>query len=805
MSLTLKPRKAVDEEEIENWDDDDLDIAGHEFASFRSTSMATSATPSHHRDSISSRLSIRSDFDSNHGDEEKQVHLPGDDLRAMNDAIAQAARAGIPISESVPPSALVGGTIKRLGGKKISKIIKSDDWDEDLELPATGSGLQIRNLEESQFPDALRNTSGPSLSGNLGLEPAPVFDLNKTVKVKSGRANLNLDRFRDDEDDDGFFGDHSDTIKVTKNRTPRPITNILPPTPQKQSTGMEDDFEADFDIPASEPLRLSTHRDTPKTPINAAEDFDDWAEGSLGTRHGGTRRDGRSARSSSASALSPSVSSSITMESEDDGLDGLVLPLGPLKFDELLKKRQESDSPEHTTATTSSKSKAIESTSAQDHDFMTGLEFDGDVFDSNKLTLNRNVKIKNTRQASPQRPKTAVSLVFTNKPSPPVNSRIPRPLGGGSSLAPVSESGGPILTASRRSQSRLTGHSSHASLSNISTPPTPSHAMPPSTPRRRDLTQKSSLSGLRNEPTTTNAQLLKIKRSMPAMRSAPSPAKPMGSRFDRPSSRTDNSRPMSLSRPKTPVDKDRSGAGSSMSHARKNPVPFLPAGTSQAQSHHISIKTSTSGHFRRNDSESSNSTDFRPMSRAISRSTMRSPSPSRSRTRGAEALAREAAAKRQIKQPVRRRHFGDGGELDGFDDLPTSQQVESRYTKKPIGQGAPKVLLRNKLYQNIPDRTASPAPLTPFSPAKQENLPRFARDTNASRMAREQVLSQRAPSGAPMATITNQWKAQVTARTGLSTISQAKVRSKKHVPTKPQLIKPLGDTSKTSKCRFEPK
>ena len=286
---------------------------------------------------------------------------------------------------------------------------------------------------------------------------------------------------------------------------------------------------------------------------------------------------------------------------------------------------------------------------------------------------------------------------------------------------------------------------------------------------------------------------------MPTMRSYPqSPAKPMVSRYERPPSRTETSS-RAMSRPKTPVERDRSGAESSMSYARKNPLPFLPAGASTSQSHHVTIKTSTSRHFRRHDSESSNASfELRPSSRAVSRSTMRSPSPRRN-VRGAEALAREAALKKQLTKPVRRRHFGDGFELDGFDDLPTSRDTEQRFIKEPVGRGPPKQSsLRNKIYQeSLPSRTNTPAPL--YSPA----LPRFARDTNASRMAREQTISQRAPSaGAPLAALTNQWKAKVAATTGLSAIHAQSVRSKKSKgpPQKPQLIKPLGSLN-NPKCK----
>ncbi|RDL38210.1 uncharacterized protein BP5553_02550 [Venustampulla echinocandica] len=806
--LTLKPRKAAVEEPIESWDDDDLDIGGDDFT-FRSASLASLATTttSNHRESLSSRLSIRSDFDSNQGDEEKQVHLPGDDESSTIDAIATAKRAGIPIPQNVPSSALLGGTIKRLGGRKIKRIIQ-DDWDDgDLELPRDG-GLQIKRPDGSNFPDALRQVSGPGSvqsSPVKALRPPPKFDISPRAELRPKPASSNLlERFRDQDDDD-FFGDGGDTIKVAKSRqVPKLLPLITPPTPQKdeKSADADDDFERDFQLPSNgEPLRLSARKDIPKTPASMQDEFDEWGEGSLGTRFGGTKRDARSNRSSSASALSPSVASSLTVESEDEGLDGLVLPTGPIAFDDILKRRQQDRSPDHQ----SPQKQAIKRAEVKE-DFLSGLEIgDGDVFDSRKLTLNRNVKMKTTRQTSPTRPKTAVSLTFTNKPSTTAGSRLPRPLGherAASNLEPVSESGGPITNRNRRSQSRLGGHSAHSSVTSIPTPTTPSsiHSLPPSTPRRRDLGSKQSNPGLRNEPTTTHAQLLKLKRSMPTMRPYPqSPAKPIGSRYERPPSRTDSSsRSTQPSRPKTPVERDRSGAESSLSHARKNPLPFLPAGGSNSQSHHVAIKTSR--HFRRHDSESStNSFELRPTSRAMSRSTMRSPSPRRN-ARGAETLARDAAAKRQVTKPVRRRHFGDGCELDGFDDLPTSRDSEQKFVKEPIGRGPPKLSsLRNKVHQEVvPLRTNTPTPLTPYSPARtRDEGPRFARDTAASRMAREHALAQRAPSaqGGPLSTLTNQWKAKVSASTGLSTPNAHSIRSKKPkgLPQKPHLIKPLGN------------
>lgn len=782
-TLRLKPRQPV-EDDVENWDDDDFEIGGDDLT-FHSHSTSAN-NPSHRRDSHSS---LRSDFESVQGDEEKHVHLPGDDEKSTLDAIAAAAKAGIPIPTNVPPSALMGGTIKRLGGRKIKQII-SEDWGDDLEFPEAGQSLSIKPQDGSKFPDALRQVSGSTqTSPTKPLKVAPTLiqqGMAPPPKPAAGLSNaVNLDRFRDDDDDDDFFGDGAATIKVAKSRPVlKPVPLVTPPTPQKKA-GVDDDFEQDFELPSDGKLKLSTRRDIPKTPnTNTLDDFD-WGEGSLGTRFGGTRRDGRSNRSSSVSALSPSIASSFTAESEDEALDGLVLPSGHVNFGERLMRRRKSRSPERIPEEPPKTAKPTSHPAdTEKEDLLSGLDIgDGEVFDSRKLTLHRNLQVKETRPASPSRPKTAVALKFTSKPVVAA-SRLPRPMGPSherthtqSSLEPVSESGGPI-PQSRRSLSRL-GHSAQSSISSIPTPTTPCSAqsLPPSTPRRREIGQKSSTISLREAPTTTNAQLLRLKRSLPAMRPPQSPARPFTrTGYDRPPSRTDmsSSRPQSSSlRPKTPVERPRT-VESAAAMARKAPVPFLPAGASATQSHHISSKSSRT--FRRHDSD--NAIDFRPSSRAVSRSTMRSPSPRKFRS--AEKIAQEGAW-HQLSKPRRVKQFGDGHELDGFDDLPTSTQAEARFIRQPITSG-PKTQLRNKMYQNIlPDRTSTPSPLRPPSSARGDYVPSFARDTAASRIARETSLAQRGPSGGgPLAPLTTQRVAQLSARSNLNPqLPQPSVKSKK--------------------------
>ncbi|KAJ3563745.1 hypothetical protein NPX13_g8087 [Xylaria arbuscula] len=826
--LRLKPRKPV-EEIVENWDDDDFMIGEDEDLTFRSNSTSTTTRNTSSTRRRDSRSSFRSDRESLPGDE-RQVHIPGDDEKSTLDAIAAASHAGIPIPTNVPPSALVGGTIKRLGGRKIKKIFQ-EDWGDELELPVPGQALRLKAQDGSKFPESLRQVSSSStLSPTKKLLPTAARIAPPQLQQTLG-APINLERFRDnDDDDDDIFGDGIATIRASKPQVRgRPISMITPPTPSppKETKKIEDDdFEMDLELPSDGKLKLSSRKDIPKTPaLNINDDFD-WGEGSLGTRFGGTRRDAFSARSSSVSAMSPSIASSFTAESEDEFFDGLVLPMGPLDLGERLKRRKDSRSPnrtdlqssqrdkkptsspktsspaqyspKHASPKTISPRRSLARRSSQinndEDDLVSGLDFgEGNIFRFAKPTVHRNVRVKEARPASPSRPKAAVSITFTNKPVNIGGSRIPRPMVSHershtqSSLEPVSESGGPIpQKPSRRPQSRLSGHSAHSSISSIHTPTTPSSAQPsfPPTPRRRELAQKTSTGALRTEPTTTNAQLLRLKRSLPAMRHNQSPAKPPTAQSNRPpsrgESRIDLYRPQSSLRPKTPVERQRPAYESSAAQARKSQAPFLPAGGSLSQSHNVNARGSRS--LRRHDSDLG--PELRPLSRALSRSAIRSPSPRRLR----HEKSTPEPVWQQINKPRRARHFGDGHELDAFDDLPTSAQTESRYIKQPIASGN-KSNIRNKLYQNVlPDRN-TPSPISPYSPSRIDSLPRFARDTAASRIARETSLAQRAQPAGPLVPLTSQRVAQLSTRSNLNPhVSLNHSRSKK--TRKPPQLKP---------------
>ncbi|MCJ1352624.1 MAG: hypothetical protein MMC33_002608 [Icmadophila ericetorum] len=799
---------------IECWDDDE-DLHGFDDIQFRNISTTTLGSQasnqlSRRRDSSLSRLSSRSEADSNTGaDENWQLVLPNNDDAATSYAIASAQNAGIPIPANVPASALMGGTIKRLGGRRLKKELV-ENWSEDLELPKPEEGGLKLKMSHQDFPDTLRQISLAFAKDTSPVkEPQGGSFLDRMRSSGKAQATVSaLEKFRDNGDED--FGDFP-TIKVAKVRSPQKLVNFTPPPgkAKKMPRPPVENFEADFELPAEDqPLKLSARKELPRTPNSQQQDDLDaeWAEGSLGSlgnKAGGTRQSncGSSFSAPSPSVFSPSLSSCLTAESEDE-LDGLVLPDGPLKFEEMLRKRTQNASPEPVEIT--SERKAEKHTVIEEDD-LSGLEIgDGDVFDTGKLTLNKNIRPKATRQTSPVRRKE-VTITFANK-AQPIMTRIPKPPThdrARSKLEPVLESTG-STTNYRRPQSRIGGHSTQSSISSIPTPCTPSFQPPsqPSTPSRRGLNNAYSRETMRADPITTHAQLLKAKRSLPVIKSQPSPARTQPS-YQRPQSRTEHSSRSGLtSRPKTPSDRLIGDLGLS----RKPPIPSLPTGTTQTGSHQINNKSSRT--FRRPGSSDSNenAASNRPPSR-MGNGHLRPITPGGRRNLAPEALTREATSKHNLTKPLRRRVYGDGNELEVFDDLPVKD--ESKLIKQPVITKKPSTL-RNKLNSSQNPSTTSlhkttdaSVSATPLSPTKNESsIPRFARDTTASRLAREHRIgalhstshNNTTDTNSPLTPLSTNWKARVAARAPIAS-SPRHPPKRAGPPKKPHLITPLNVTT----------
>ncbi|KAL3470411.1 hypothetical protein BJX99DRAFT_239630 [Aspergillus californicus] len=775
--LTLEVRHDS-EGAIECWDDDD-ELQCYEDIQLRAASSATSVTNSSvrrsgHRDSISSRRSARSDIDSTAGaDEDWQIQLLDDDELVNEEAITSVKKAGIPLPTNVPRSALVGGTIKRLGKRKTKREF-IDDWSDDLELPNPNVALELKRSHDTSFPDVLLQI------GSNSTTPVKTQSTSFNDDIARQLAAYNISDNASNKINDKDTRDFA-TLRATKQVLSQIPSIISNSDPIKETTSA-DDFEDDFELPTDNLLRL--RQPSARIPSSTPDDPDvDWSEGSIGVRFGGTTRGHRSNPSSSMSVVSPSASSYLTGESDDEGLDGLVIPEGPLdlgarltkprilNFSDASHRAPENNTPEQ----------------SRTDDFFSGLEINNaEDFDPRRSSINPNIKCRTEPLGSPAR-RSATTLTFTNAALSP-KTRIPRLSGHdrphSTHLETVSESGAPL--SKFRTSPRRPGHVSHSSVSSL--PITSSTTLPskPFAQTRRLVGTRISKDALPGERTAAK-QSLKTKRSMPSMRNTPQTAS-MAS-FHNP--------PCSNSRLWTPID--RTGLDGKLS-ARKPQTPFLPAGASDKQSQHASIKSYR--YSRRTSSDGTGDT-FSSQDTVVRLPRSSRHDSSSSNPNEATAEVWNTTPKRTLTRPARRRNYGDGTELASFDDLPTSIVTEGRYVKQPSGRGAPRSL-RNKLSINQsapskPDISIQQVSTTSTPVQEQAIIPRFARDTNASRNAREQRIASMSSipklrENNPLTPLSSNWKTQSISRIPSTAGS---LRSKKGIPgsisgSRPQLIKPIG-------------
>ncbi|KAJ5580913.1 hypothetical protein N7450_007214 [Penicillium hetheringtonii] len=650
------------EETIECWDDDG-DLQFNEGIQFRAASSTGSITnssfrPSGHRDSISSRRSARSDLDSNAGDEDWQVFLQDNDEFSKEEALASAKHAGIPIPADIPSSALIGGAIKRLNNRKPKRTFV-DDWSEDVELPDPDTVLQLRTPQDTSFPESLRQISSAATSPIKTTASSP---WHEDISTRLQSAFTGLERYQDEND--------------------------IPRSPPKKAMGGSnttstfkdqeeaDDFDFDIELPPNnQPLQLSHRKQHTGVSSPTLEEFDlEWSEGSIGVRVGGTTRDGRSAPSSSISIASPSVSSCLTGESEDDGLDGILFPEGPLDFTASLKRRQEMQATEDFTKPEETQRLSQQSDA---DDFFSGIEVDsGKAFSSGKLALNPNVKCKTEWPASPTRR--------------PLNNSDLHQFNWVWIGIRIFAAGAP-LSKFKRSQSRL-GHSAQSSVSSLPANGTPSTSPTPATSSRRLMAQRPSREPAPAATAATPGRTLRTKRSLPSIRGLKNAES--GQPSQRSPSHSDAYIRTSFGRPKTPVE--RATANDGRPSSRRPQAPFIPAGASDRQSHHASVKSYRPS--RRTNSDGSG--DLLSPQSTFSRLSRSTRSDGHRLSLGETSTDTiSPSGKRTLTRPTKRRNFGDGTELESFDDLPTSQTTESKYTKNPVGRGAPRSV-RAKLSQS---------------------------------------------------------------------------------------------------------
>ncbi|KIV98932.1 uncharacterized protein PV09_09318 [Verruconis gallopava] len=612
--------------EIENWDDD-ADFQGD--INFGTSTGA-------HSTGFSSRRSVSARSESNAADEDWHVLITPSDDEATSKAIASAKQVGIPIPQNVPPSALLGGAIKRLGKQRTpAKRNVADDWGDDFDLGG---------------------------SHEVGLK----------LKVGLGKEG--------------------------------PVT----PAANTNAACIDDDFDSE------------------------------WAEGSLGIRFGGTRRDTRG-RSSSVSAMSPSMGSctSMTGESEDDELGGLVFPDEPLDFKARLeqRKQQDSDFEDRFDPPLNVPAKRIRP-GEDDDDMLSGLELGGvDIIEhSKKRNLNRNVKIELPKTRTSSSRSSVTTITFTDKSS---TSRIPRPTSTASKhsqLAPVYETGN--------------GQSSQST--------------------KQPYLQRTS----RPAPTTTSAQLLRQKRSAPVLgrptaglsnrQSVPFlPAGAASGQSHNVNARISHQRQVSdhHERPMSPPAR----SFSRMSVAEQQRA--TPSRTSQRRDAHIApphlarvavsnqrLRVQIKREYGKGDEL--DAFDDLPTSAAKESKFMKEP-----KAYGPATLRRKDS-RTNLKM----------------------QMPERSATATPGSATTP-------ASSTVPSTPGAPATPKSYFVPRQDNTPRFARDTAASRNAREQRLSQLSTASQPSLRRTDgpvmpshiNWKAQVAARSPHNSPTATRKKSSKDI------------------------
>ncbi|KAK9464933.1 hypothetical protein V1512DRAFT_243037 [Lipomyces arxii] len=551
---------------VETWDDDpELDIDRDLFSKL--STLNTSDT------STSSALSMSFEDEL----EQLSTHEAGEAASARR----RAENAGIPLPKNILPSALLGGVVQRLQLKQKHKETQGEihDWGDEFESGGEEDDSAVLTLKPTK-------RSEPKQEGIIdGQLFQPPDSKETTPRQQQHHHQLGYQR-------SPVRSKNHDTLKA------------------RNAMETFDDFEHDFELPND----LTTVELRSTKSHQHESDADGWGEESGSSKYTGSKSVS-SNRSSIVSTFSPS--SSVTYESEDEGLLGLTIPDGPLNFQHLLDLRLKDTSPEPRIASPA-------------EDFFDGLEIgEGeDVFATVKTTLNKNIVQKLTSSITPPK-RTPLSAVFAPKPT-----RIPRP---------VSQTA--------------------ATMSPI--PPLPLQTEPRLVERR--LSHKSSMMSVKQSSNNARYGNLLSKKSMPSLRSAANESTFAGSTPI--ATPPLPSMPSWLSTSKTGL---RRVDSRNLSPHTIQDIPKL-AQVQQRDQQNVPHPVQSRANLLDNQLS-------KRAQQAGSSHTVATPSPRKHTT---DVVRREASTAKTLLKPVKRRLFGDGSELDGFDDLPISAVKERTFLKHP--------------------------------------------------------------------------------------------------------------------------
>ena len=562
-----------------------------------------------------------------------------------------------------------------------SITLAREEWpDADFDLP-DGDHFRSLDVESDKEDDDddmdwdLEMDFGKTGGAKAKAVVAGMVARSELSKIASGnmitiRPPLTSQEEEDEEEDEGVS-----TIKVA----------ALPKVPPKSPPSpIDEDMESAFALPSDltqlslAPISLS-HRSSKNSLEWGDKDHTSSSQSSDAYSTLGF------AEASSSSNSVSSLSIHETDESECDGgeseLEGLVLPSGLFESGQSAKHLKKMLELKKHVQITEHRVKVASPDPEDDFEIGLLIEDDADFSPSRLINAKQNQRSSNRSKSAPARavlPLRPPSRMRADRAKSPVNPPIssarqlqriklsssppPRPLARVQTYKEVLSAAPPTPTNTFLSPKpgSLRGQKSHSGLK----PPTPPAS------QRKVLTRKASLSSLM-ECSTSQAS-----GSGTVATAGPSTTK----RYDAPTA---------ASRAKSHTN------SASRIHALDFIVP--PARPSTPSSNPAALRLTMPTSIRMKSRPSLSSIFPTPASaaalpvhtpshRATSPIPNRPPSTSSLRNRIAQTLAPvvpSTSAPKLLRRPKRQRTYGDGTELDAFDDLPTDREKEGRFRVQP--------------------------------------------------------------------------------------------------------------------------
>ncbi|GLB36028.1 putative cytokinesis regulator [Lyophyllum shimeji] len=550
--------------------------------------------------------------------------------------------------------------------------LSREEWpDADFDLP---EGEPIHAPSDKDIDDEdwdIELNVGPSKPNPRGavaglvakFEASSANPSSSTTQTFTIRPPASLPDIADGDDDDEGVS----TIKATA--LPQPIT-------RKPQTPIDEDFEDAFALPSDltqlslAPLSLN-HRSSKhslewgdKDQTSSSQSSDAYS--SLGFAD---------ASPSSNSASSISLPDTETEEDEDnDDLEGLVLPSALFESGHSAKQLTKILEMKKKAQFTSTQVKVA--TPDPEDDFEAGLVIDDDVdLSPSRLLIKAQQPSRHSSRSNSmpaQRPSALRPPSRTNRAKSPLNP----PVSSARQLQKIRLSPSPPLRPPTRSQT-------FQALSCKS--PVPPSSMSFFSSKPGSLRGQKSYSGLKPPTPPSTLRSLTRKASLSSLiEASQAQASGSGSAAVAGSSKARYEEPTAASRAKSHKYSTSRVQEYKVPPTRPSTPSSNPAAlrlTMPTQSR-LKARPALSGVFSGPVTPSAPS----PVPRATSPLPPRPPSTASVRSTRIPSNPQPAAPK-VLRRPKRQRTYGDGTELDGFEDLPTDRDKEGKYRVQPKGYG----------------------------------------------------------------------------------------------------------------------